>query len=200
MIEIEDAKALDEAVLQSLREIRVGAHKISEIIDELLLLAGARDRDVKIEPMKMIPIAAKARRRVAQQMEDLRGEIHLPETLPAALGYAPWIEEVWVNYLSNALKYGGSPPRIDVGGEVRPDGFVRFWVKDNGAGISPEDQARLFIAFVRLHQGMKRGYGLGLSIVRRIVERCGGQVGVESTGVAGEGSTFWFTLPTDFQK
>lgn len=200
MVEIEEAKTLDEAVVRSLREIRVGAHKISEIIDELLLLAGARDKDVMIAPVNMMPIVAKARRRVAQQIENLRGEIQIPETLPTATGYAPWLEEVWVNYFSNALKYGGSPPMIDIGGEVRPDGFVRFWVKDNGAGISSEDQARLFTAFVRLHQGMRRGYGLGLSIVRRIVERCGGQVGVESAGIAGEGSTFWFTLPAAIQE
>jgi signal transduction histidine kinase len=70
---------------------------------------------------------------------------------------------------------------------------VRFWVRDNGPGLSPEAQARLFTPFTRLDQARLQGYGLGLSIVRRIVEKLGGQVGVESQ--VGAGSTFWFTLP-----
>jgi two-component system sensor histidine kinase/response regulator len=77
--------------------------------------------------------------------------------------------------------------------ETRPDGMVRFWVKDNGPGIPPEAQARLFTPFTRLDQARARGHGLGLSIVRRIVEKLGGQAGVESA--AGQGSLFYFTLP-----
>jgi two-component system sensor histidine kinase/response regulator len=70
---------------------------------------------------------------------------------------------------------------------------VRFWVRDNGHGISPEDQARLFTPFTRLSQVKVRGHGLGLSIVQRIVERLGGEASVES--FVGVGSTFAFTLP-----
>ena len=71
--------------------------------------------------------------------------------------------------------------------------MVRFWVRDNGPGITPEDQARLFVPFTRLGQARVGGHGLGLSIVRRIVEKLGGQVGVESQ--VGQGSVFSFTLP-----
>jgi signal transduction histidine kinase len=110
------------------------------------------------------------------------------------LGYAPWIEEVWVNYLSNAIKYGGRPPRVELGAETQPGGLVRFWVRDNGPGIAPEAQVRLFVPFTRLDQVRAKGHGLGLSIVRRIVEKLGGQVGVIST--PGQGSVFSFTLPT----
>jgi len=135
---------------------------------------------------------------------------------PQALGYAPWIEEVWANYLSNALKYGGQPekglpPRVEIGwnwdqpkaqSEIQPDAsashaqdgaLIRFWVRDNGQGLSEEAQARLFVPFTRLDQVRIQGHGLGLSIVQRIIERLGGQVGVES--VPGEGSTFYFVLP-----
>ena len=73
------------------------------------------------------------------------------------------------------------------------DGFVRFWVRDNGPGLTPEAQARLFAEFTRLGQVRVQGHGLGLSIVRRIVEKLGGEVGVESA--PGEGSRFYFTLP-----
>jgi signal transduction histidine kinase len=78
---------------------------------------------------------------------------------------------------------------------------VRFWVRDHGSGLTAEEQARLFIPFTRLFQAGTKGHGLGLSIVRRIVEKLGGEVGVE-VGVEsepGSGSAFWFTLPTSYE-
>jgi two-component system sensor histidine kinase/response regulator len=116
-----------------------------------------------------------------------------PETWPAALGYAAWVEEVWTNYISNAIKYGGTPPRIDLGATVQPDEMIRFWVKDNGRGLTPAEQERLFTEFARLQQVRAEGHGLGLSIVRRIVEKLGGTVGVEVTPE--QGCEFYFTLP-----
>jgi signal transduction histidine kinase len=71
--------------------------------------------------------------------------------------------------------------------------MVCFWVRDNGAGLTAEEQSRLFTPFARLDQVRAKGHGLGLSIVRRIVEKLGGQVGVESE--VGRGSVFSFTLP-----
>jgi signal transduction histidine kinase len=107
------------------------------------------------------------------------------------------VEEVWVNYISNAIKYGGASgqtPRVELGATPLDAGFVRFWVRDNGRGLSPADQARLFTQFERLNQARATGHGLGLSIVKRIVEKLGGQVAVSST--IGAGSEFSFTLPT----
>lgn len=112
------------------------------------------------------------------------------------LGYAPWIEEVWANYLSNALKYAGRPARIELGSDILPDGCVRFWVRDNGDGIPPETQAQMFAPFTHLNQARATGHGLGLSIVRRIIEKLGGQVGVQSDGLPSHGSVFFFTLTT----
>jgi len=71
--------------------------------------------------------------------------------------------------------------------------FIRFWAKDNGPGLSPEEQAVLFTQFTRLHETRAEGHGLGLSIVQRIITKLGGTVGVESQ--LGSGSSFWFTLP-----
>ena len=126
---------------------------------------------------------------------EMQASVTLPADWPTALGYAPWVEEVWINYLTNACKYGGRPPEIQLGAEALHDGRVRFWVRDNGNGVLPEDHDRLFKPFTRLEQARARGHGLGLSIVRRIIERQGGQVGVISHGVPGEGSEFYFTLP-----
>jgi len=134
---------------------------------------------------------------------EYQAEIRLPQSpWPRANGYAPWIEEVWANYLSNAIYYGGRPPILQLGCDDLGD-HVRFWVKDNGPGISAEDQANLFVEFGRLSTTRLSGHGLGLSIVKRIVEKLGGVVGVvseranpeQSEGLEGQGSLFFFTLP-----
>jgi two-component system sensor histidine kinase/response regulator len=158
------------------------------------LLSEVRKAELERTPLDMATIVAEAQERLAYMIKISRAEIIAPpvSAWPTALGYGPWIEEVWVNYLSNAIKYGGQPPRVELGAETLSDGMLRFWVRDNGSGITPEDQARLFAPFTRLDQIRAGGHGLGLSIVRRIVEKLGGQVGVESQ--VGGGSTFSFTL------
>jgi len=169
--------------------------KMSEVIDGLLLLASTRKMDVEIEPLVMPSIVAEAQRRLVSMIAEYQAEMVVPDTWPAALGYGPWVEEVWVNYISNAIKYGGRPPRVELGAEAQPDGMVRFWVQDNGSGLMPEARARLFVPFTQLAHLHSKGHGLGLSIVQRIVDRLGGQVGVDSEGVPGRGSIFSFTLP-----
>ena len=84
---------------------------------------------------------------------------------------------------------------MELGGVTTADGWAKFWVCDNGRGLTPAEQKELFIPFTRLNQAHIEGHGLGLSIVQRIVEKLGGTVAVESKGVQGEGSIFSFTLP-----
>ena len=141
----------------------------------------------------MSEIVRQAQKRLHLMIEKYHGEITEPDTWPTAQGYAPWVEEVWVNYISNGLKYSGQPPRLELGATPFNDGTIRFWVKDNGQGLTPAEQAVLFTEFTRLSKVRAKGYGLGLSIVRRIVNKLGGQVGIESE--VGQGSTFFFTLP-----
>jgi signal transduction histidine kinase len=122
-----------------------------------------------------------------------RGRVSFPKNWPTAIGYAPWVEEVWANYLSNALKYGGEPPCVELGATTQSDGMIRFWICDHGPGIPPESQTRLFTPFTQLGRNHEGGHGLGLAIVLHIVEKLGGQVGIESE--LGKGSIFSFTLP-----
>ena len=171
--------------------------KMNNIVDELLLLAGVRRQQVTMQPVDVSQTLADAQQRLTDMITDTQAEIKVPATWPIVLGHAPWIEEVWVNYLSNAIKYGGAPPYVEVGADMQADGTVRLWVRDNGDGIAPDVQARLFTPFTRLDQARARGYGLGLSIVRRIVEKMGGQVGMTSLGQPGQGSLFYFTLSTE---
>jgi len=183
----------DTLIREGLRTIAEFSHRTANIVDELMLLATVLDAVVLPEPLSMPEIIAQAEARLTDMQQRTRASIRLAcDTWPLALGYAPWIEEVWVNYLSNAMKYGGSPPVLELGAE-RVGTNVRFWVRDNGPGIKAEDQKQLFVPFTRLHQVRVTGQGLGLSIVSRIVSRLGGEVGVDSE--PGAGSTFYFTLP-----
>ncbi|MBN1873060.1 MAG: response regulator [Anaerolineae bacterium] len=208
--------------------------KMDSIIRELLLLASVRQEDIKAEPLEMGNIVTEALKHLDNMRKAHQANIIVPEVWPVALGYAPWIEAVWTNYISNALKYGGRKdeglaPQITLGfdkatkrrvGEWQPGDIheqcestatyiseqtsstpenpeqqvqIRFWVQDNGKGLSSAQQAYLFMPFERLGQTQIEGHGLGLSVVRRIIEKLGGEVGVESH--PDYGSTFFFTLP-----
>ena len=173
--------------------MNASARKSLNIIDELLLLASVRQEDVARGPVDMARVLKQAQDRLEWVIKQSKGEIVLPDQWPVALGYAPWIEEVWVNYLSNGLKYGGEPPRLQLGADVLDDGAIRYWIKDNGPGIPPEKVDLLFSEFTRLERIRAEGHGLGLSIVRRIVAKLSGSIGVESH--IGQGSLFYFTLP-----
>jgi PAS domain S-box-containing protein len=168
-------------------------YKMCNIIDELLILSGVRQTDTQPEPLDMVSIVANAQERLAFMIKDCEAQITLPDQWPVALGYGPWIEEVWVNYLSNGIKYGGRPPRLELGAKAMPDRTVCFWIKDNGPGLTPEEKAQLFTPFTQLDRIRANGHGLGLSIVKRIVEKLDGQVGVMSR--PGRGSIFSFSLP-----
>jgi signal transduction histidine kinase len=192
----EDYDTLDRSeVLRYLTIIEQYGYRMASIIDELLLLASVRRQDeVRIEPMDTKEIVRRVVQRLALIIEARAAEIALPNgEWPVARGYGPWVEEVWANYISNAIKYGGDPPRVELGATVQADGRVRFWARDNGPGIPPGQQDRLFAEFARLDHLRVEGHGLGLSIVQRIVARLGGEVGVESA--VGQGSVFSFTLP-----
>jgi signal transduction histidine kinase len=177
------------------------ALKAVSIVNNLLLLASTNKQAVELKPLDMARIIEETQYRLRNMIQEYQAEISLPAEWPLALGHAPWIEEVWANYLSNALKYGGRPPRLELGAELLPNiassditsRLACFWVRDNGRGLTSPEQARLFTPFERLSQAQISGHGLGLSIVKRIVEKLGGTVGVASE--AGQGSTFFFTLP-----
>jgi PAS domain S-box-containing protein len=190
-----------EGPQRMLRNILEGTGRMNDIVESLLLLASTRSNEVGIETLDMASIVAGACRALEPEIVRTGAQLRVAESWPAVLGYAPWIESVWTNYLSNALKYGGNPPCLELGFDLKPapaeppvpGGIARFWVRDRGRGLTDEEKARLFVPFSRLDRPEKLGHGLGLALVRRIVIKLGGQVGVDSQ--AGEGSTFWFTLP-----
>ncbi|MCQ3933233.1 MAG: hypothetical protein DPW16_22530 [Chloroflexi bacterium] len=171
------------------------SQKNVQIINELLLFASVRRRqDVEIRPIDMRHVVQAALRRLQPETDLAQAKIHLPDAFPTAVGYAAWVEEVWANLISNALKYGGDPPLVEIGGRVEKL-RVRFWVRDNGKGLTAEEIQHLFSQEGRLKKHAHQyGHGFGIAIVRNIVERLGGSVNIESE--VGTGTTFSFTLPT----
>ncbi|NJN93590.1 MAG: PAS domain S-box protein [Anaerolineales bacterium] len=164
-----------EELGEYLQSMARSSQKANRIVEGLLLLAGVRQRTVAIRSLNMANIVAETLASMADMIEAQQAEIITPSEWPTVLGYAPWLEEVWSNYISNGLKYGGQPPRLELGFKVQADGMARFWVKDNGPGLTAEAQAQLFTEFTQLEPDRLDSYGLGLSIVRRIVERLGGK-------------------------
>ncbi|MCP4699116.1 MAG: response regulator [Gammaproteobacteria bacterium] len=169
------------------------SRKMINIINSLLLLASVRAEEAVMEPLDMAAILLEVQKSLTYMIEEYQAQITISQDWPLAMGYAPWIEEVWRNYLSNGIKYGGSPPHLELGATPEEGGQVRFWVRDNGPGLSSEEQERLFVPFTRISQVRVEGHGLGLSIVQRIVEKCNGKSGVDSQ--IGQGCLFYFTLP-----
>ncbi len=191
-------------IAEYLDAITQGTMRLASIVDALLLLASVRQLEaVATEPLDMPGLIDNVQKRLSVLIAERQATLVIPETWPVVHSYGPWIEEVWANYVSNAVKYGGTPPRVELGFSIldgrlstadieNPKSKIQFWVRDNGPGLTVEQQAQLFTKFTRLRDA-EPGHGLGLSIARNIVEKLGGEVGVESE--AGCGSTFWFTLP-----
>ena len=183
----------DEKLKAYLQQMGLTASEMKRIINNLLLFARVSKAEAPVGPVHMEQVVANAQDRLSHLISEQQAKIVLPELWPLAIGYEPWIEEVWTNYLSNALKYGGRPPYLELGAAGQTDGVVRFWVRDNGPGIPPAIRTRLFTSFNHIGGLKDPENGLGLSIVLHIVEKLGGQVGVESE--PGAGSRFFFTLP-----
>jgi two-component system, sensor histidine kinase and response regulator len=192
---IDDSETVDAATRQDyLESLKDAGHMLLDMINELLTLATLRRSEFRPEPVDMLRVVNGALFRLSHLSRSRNADISLDEAFPDTFGHAAWLEDVWSNFLSNAIKYGGNPAVIRCGSECREPGWQRFFVRDNGPGLSAQDQERLFGQFDQLQTpGSQDGHGLGLSIVRRILQKIGGRCGVESR--LGQGATFYFDLP-----
>ncbi|GAB4476191.1 MAG: hypothetical protein Kow00124_18040 [Anaerolineae bacterium] len=189
------ANPLPDDVREYLHTIQAHAFSMSEMINNLLLLARLRKPLDHVEPVDMDAALHSAVERYQDQIDRRGILLEMPDTLPRAVGHRQWAEEIFANLISNAIKYIGKDnraPHIVIRG-VRQGREIRYEIEDNGLGISPDDQIHLFDMFARFHPREARGMGIGLSIVQRMVNTLQGRVGVNSE--PGHGSTFWFTLP-----
>jgi PAS domain S-box-containing protein len=193
---IEDyGSCLDEKGKDYALRIIAGAEKMDDLIGDLLDYSRLSQSEIKprrIQPAELIEDLAKP---LFHETSAAAPELIVQAPLPEVVGDPVLLRQVLLNLLSNAIKFmaPGVAPRVHVTGERR-EGKVILSVIDNGIGIPAESQSRLFMVFERL--GAVKDYpgtGIGLAIVRRAMDRMGGQCGVESA--VGQGSRFWISLP-----
>jgi two-component system sensor histidine kinase/response regulator len=194
MLEKDRATLSDEELEHYLQTIVQRGCEVVGTVDRLLAVRTELPTEIveEIGPLDMGRVVAGVLERMSYMVKEYQAEIVVPKRWPVALGHGPWVEEVWANLISNAIKYGGQPPRVELGASSPEDdeGVVRFWVRDNGQGLALEEQVRLF---TRPDRDPATEFGLGLTLVQRIMEKLDGQVSMESE--VGQGSVFYFTLP-----
>ena len=194
MLLTEYAGLMPEGMEPYVQSINQAGQTGVKIVEELLLLASLRKQEITLTPVNMPAVVNRAIERLNMTATGHQLIIIDAETWPVVLGYEPWLEEAWFNYLNNAVKYSGPSTEIRCGATLVDDDRAKFWVQDEGPGITAADQQKLFTEFEQLEPTQHpKGHGLGLSIVQRIIHRLAGETGVESQ--LGEGSCFFFILP-----
>ncbi|GAB3666324.1 PAS domain S-box protein [Halopiger thermotolerans] len=194
LLEDRYADELDEDGEEFIEFAVDGAERMREMIDGLLEFSRVETQGEPFEPVELDEVLEDVRQDLSVCIEESGAEIEA-ESLPRVEGDGNQLRQVFQNLLSNAIEHSGDePPQIEVSSERAPSGDWEISVSDDGVGIDPDDQERIFGVFERLYgTGERDGNGIGLALCRRIVERHGGEIQVDSE--PGEGATFSFTLP-----
>ncbi len=197
---------LDELGTTYLQRISATATNMNQLLDDLIAYSRVDRISISLEPVSLEAVVNTAIRALQAEIDEKQAVIKVQPNLPEVIGYSPVLDQVANNLLDNALKYIalGDRPAILIGADlVAPESAdsepakpaqVCWFFQDDGIGIAPADQAKIFQPFSRLHGSEAYlGSGFGLAIVQRGIARLGGTCGVES--VAQQGSRFWVKLP-----
>ena len=190
----EEGPRLGDAPRRLLSEVSRECERLTTLIDELMTLAMVEQRPLLTQAVPMGALVEQVVAELRASRDGARVEVHLDE-LPTVYGDQVLLGQVWHNLLANAFKFSAKAPHPRVRISAASAGHeVVFTVKDNGVGFEMSRADRLFGVFQRLHRASEfQGTGVGLSIVKRIVQRHRGRVGARST--PGDGAEFFFALP-----
>ncbi|MFZ2641270.1 MAG: PAS domain S-box protein [Verrucomicrobiia bacterium] len=189
------APLIREGMPKALGFIRSGAARMDTLISGMLRLSRLGRVEMRFELLDIAKLVAEVVNSMASEIQSAGGTV-CAVSLPACHGDAVLISQVFANLIENAIKYRdpARPIRVEVSGCIK-DADALYCVADNGIGVAAADQERIWNLFCRLNPAATDGEGLGLNLVRRIVERHNGRVWVES--VPGTGSKFYVALPTE---
>ena len=188
---LESAEILSPESRDYCQRILTGAARLDRLIQDALSYSRAVLQDLPLEPVDL----SKLVRGILDTYPNFhpeKADVRIEGKLPTVLGNEALLTQCFSNLLGNAVKFVASGVRPKVRVRSEPDsGVFKVWVEDNGIGIPKHAQNRLFGMFQKL-DNQYEGTGIGLAIVRKVVDRMGGQVGVESE--PGKGSQFWVVL------
>jgi signal transduction histidine kinase len=185
---------LDSVGQEYARRIIDSAQRLDNLIQALLAYARLSRVEIQLQPVDLAMAVAEAVAVVDTERLEREAQVTIEQPLPEVMAHRTILVQVITNLLTNAIKFvpPGVQPNVRLWAEPR-DKYIRLWVEDNGIGIAPEHQDRIFQIFDRLHGNETYpGTGIGLAIVHKGVRRMGGRIGVESA--PGQGSRFWVEL------
>lgn len=192
------ADTLDEAGKDYFGRIVDAAQRMDDLIRDLLDYARMTTVHLPLGPVDVDAVWSRVLANYSNEIKDKKAIIEKTEAFPKVLAHRTVVELALNNLVGNALKFfpKNARPHVKVWAERVSRDCVRFYVQDEGIGIAPEHQQRIFRVFERLHpHDAYPGTGIGLAIVKKGIERVGGSLGVVST--PGQGATFWFELQTE---
>jgi PAS domain S-box-containing protein len=182
---------------ENLQFMMDGSGKMTKMIESLLAYSTVIAKDLPLGTVKLDDLVDRLKNtELAEQIGTSGAIIDIPKPLPPVEAYTLFMRQLLHNLISNGIKYqrSGNIPHITITSKPAANGMVKIEITDNGIGIAPEYHQAIFTMFKRLHlRSEYDGIGIGLTISKKIVERHGGQIGVESE--PSKGSTFWFTVP-----
>jgi two-component system, sensor histidine kinase and response regulator len=191
----EHVAALNTSAREYCERIRGSAARMDQMIQELLAYSRLTLLEFEPQPVRLSRVVKDAVSQLAWDLEEKKAVLNIKRPSSQVLGHYTMLVQVVTNLVSNALKFvrPETPPIITIYDSIE-NSSARLCVEDNGIGIEPEHQQRIFRVFERLHgRDQYSGTGIGLAIVDKAVARMGGRVGVESA--PGKGSRFWIELP-----
>lgn len=189
---------LDDLGRDYARRIVAGATRLDELIKDLLDYSRLTRAEIRLQTVSLDAVADDVLAALRASIAEKDAQVELIRPLGLVCGHPAVLVQAISNLLDNALKFSepGVRPRIRLRSEEAAPRWRRLWVEDNGIGIAPEHQQKVFEVFQRLHSHAEYpGTGIGLAIVRKGIERLGGSIGVDSR--PGEGSRFWIELPEE---
>ncbi len=190
---------LDEEARGYLQRVRANAKRMQTLIEDLLAVSRLSKRANQLQTVDLNQLLDEVKARFEHVMQEKHVQLVVGRALPTITCDRVRLAEVFANLISNAIKYNNKPACIIEIGWNLADGWYEFTVKDNGPGIEPQYFEKIFEIFQRLGKREEQeGTGVGLTIVKKVVELHHGRIWVDST--LGAGATFHFTIPEDPQR